>query len=187
MFIFFFRFSELRLIDIPSLKDSLPLTIVDLKKNAYKATQQGVKRLVERWIPTCVKVISDRRDAIEECMPEDEVGIMWEKRRGGSAGGAGRGTVVGRVGPPVPTSLKCCQTYIVNPLLTDVLRFCVTHWVGVVSNCTVWTVFWTLSLFLLVLSRLLRQHSEFFLVSSPTVQLDIKGAFHFPRNSANSG
>ena len=53
----------------------------------------------------------------------------------------GRGTVVGRVGPPVPTSLKCCQTCIVNPLLTDVLRFCVTHWVGVVSSCTVWTVF----------------------------------------------
>ena len=47
--------------------------------------------------------------------------------------------------------------------------------------------FWTLSLFLLVLSKLLRQHSEFVLVSSPTVQLDIKGAFHFPRNSANSG
>lgn len=85
---FFFRFSELRLIDIPSLKDSLPLTIVDLKKNAYKATQQGVKRLVEAWIPTCVKVISDRRDAIEECMPEDEVGIMWR-------GGGGR-----RVGSP---------------------------------------------------------------------------------------
>ena len=78
--LFFFRFLELRLIDIPSLKDCLPLTIVDLKKNAYKATQQGVKRLVERWIPTCVKVISDRRDAIEECMPEDEVGgIMWGK------------------------------------------------------------------------------------------------------------
>lgn len=76
----FFRFSELRLIDIPSLKESLPLTIVDLKKNACKATQQGVKRLVETWIPTCVKVISDRRDAIEECMPEDEVGgIMWGK------------------------------------------------------------------------------------------------------------
>ena len=62
-----------------------------------------------------------------------------------------------------------------------------THWVGVVSNCTVWTVFRTLSLFLLVLSKLLRQHSEFVLVSSPTVQLDIKGAFHFPRDSANSG
>ena len=133
----FFRFSELRLIDIPSLKDSLPLTIVDLKKNAYKATQQGVKRLVERWIPTCVKVISDRRDAIEECMPEDEVGIMWEKRRSGSAGGAGRGKVGRRVGPPVSSSLKYCETCIVNTILTDVLRFCVTHRVGVVSNCTV--------------------------------------------------
>ena len=116
-------------------------------------------------------------------MPEDEVGgIMWEKRRGGSAGGAGRGTVGRRVGPPVPPSLKCCQACIVNSLLTDVLRFCVTHWVGVVSNCTVWTVFWTLSLFTLVLSKLLRQHSKFVLVSSPTVQLDIKGAFYFPSN-----
>ena len=44
------------------------------------------------------------------------------------------------------------------------------------------TVFWTLSPFLLVLSKLLRQHSEFVLVSSPTVQLDIKGAFYFPSN-----
>ena len=61
-----------------------------------------------------------------------------------------------------------------------------THWVGVVSNCTVWTVFWTLSLFILVLSKLLRQHSKFVLVSSPTVQLDIKGAFHLPRNPGNS-
>ena len=29
-------------------------------------------------------------------MPEDEVGIMWEKRRGGSAGGAGGGGGYGR-------------------------------------------------------------------------------------------
>ena len=62
-----------------------------------------------------------------------------------------------------------------------------THRVGVVSNCTVWTVCLTLSLFLLVLSKLLRQHSKFVLVGSPTVHLDIKGAFHLPRNSANSG
>ena len=53
-----------------------------------------------------------------------------------------------------------------------------THWVGVVSNCTVWTVFLDVIAF---------YHSKFVLVSSPTVQLDIKGAFHFPRNSANSG
>ena len=58
--------------------------------------------------------------------------------------------------------------------------------VGVVSNCTVGLFFWTLSLFLLVLAKLLRQLSKFVLVSSPTVQLDIKGAFHLPRNPGNS-
>lgn len=67
------RYSELRLIDIASLKESLPLTITDLKKNAYKATQHGVKRLMETWIPSCVKIISDRREDIEEYMPEEEV------------------------------------------------------------------------------------------------------------------
>ena len=43
-------------------------------------------------------------------MPEDEVGIMWENRRGGSAGGAGRGTVGRRVGSPVSSSLKYSET-----------------------------------------------------------------------------
>ena len=98
----------------------------------------------------------------------------------------GRGTVVGRVGPPVPSSLKCCQTCKVNPLLTDVLRFCLTRW-SVLFRIALWDCFfWTLSLFLLAISKLLRQLSKFVLVSSPTVQLDIKGAFHLPRNSGNS-
>ena len=119
-------------------------------------------------------------------MSEDEVGIMWEKRRGGSAGGAGRGTVGRRVGPPVSSPLKYCETCIVNPLLTDVLRFCLTRW-SVLFRIALWDCFfWTLSLFLLAISKLLRQLSKFVLVSSPTVQLDIKGAFHLPRNSGNS-
>ena len=74
-------------------------------------------------------------------MPEDEVGgIMWEKRRGGSAGGAGRGTVGRRVGPPVSSSLKYCETCIVNPLLTDVLRFCLTRW-SVLFRIALWDCF----------------------------------------------
>jgi len=68
-----YSYSDLRLIDIPSLKRSLPLTITELRKNAHKATQHGVRTLLDKWIPTCVKIISDRRDDIEEWMPEDEV------------------------------------------------------------------------------------------------------------------
>lgn len=70
---FDYSYSDLRLIDIPSLKRSLPLTITELRKNAHKATQQGVRTLLDMWIPSCVKIISDRRDDIEEWMPEDEV------------------------------------------------------------------------------------------------------------------
>ena len=65
----------MRLIDIPSLKRSFPLTITELRKNAHKATQQGVRTLLDKWIPSCVKIISDRRDDIEEWMPEDEVKV----------------------------------------------------------------------------------------------------------------
>ena len=96
----------------------------------------------------------------------------------------GRGTVVGRVGPPVPTSLKCCQTCIVNPLLTDVLRFCVTRW-SVLFRIALWGLFFGRYRFFYWFFRscfVNIQNS-----SSSAVQLDIKGAFHFPRNSANSG
>lgn len=68
-------YSDLRLIDIQSLKESLPLTITELRKNTHKATKKGIKRLLDGWIPSCVKIISDRRDDIEEWMPEDEVKI----------------------------------------------------------------------------------------------------------------
>ncbi|RMX56942.1 hypothetical protein pdam_00011068, partial [Pocillopora damicornis] len=67
------NYSDLRLIDIQSLKESLPLTITELRKNTHKATQKGIKRLLDGWIPSCVKIISDRRDDIEEWMPEDEI------------------------------------------------------------------------------------------------------------------
>lgn len=71
--LFVCSYSDLRLIDIPGLEGSLPLTITDLRKNAHKATQHGVRTLLETWVPSCVKIISDRRDEIEQWMPEDEV------------------------------------------------------------------------------------------------------------------
>ena len=73
-----------------------------------------------------------------------------------------------------------------QPSLNWRLEVLLDSLVGVVSNCTVGLFFWTLSLFLLAISKLLRQLSKFVLVSSPTVQLDKKGAFHLPRNSGNS-
>ncbi|XP_068702145.1 dynein axonemal heavy chain 3-like [Montipora foliosa] len=72
LFLWESQYSELRLIDIPRLTESFPLTLNDLKKSSFKATHQGVKRLKEMWIPSCAKIISDRRDEIEVCMPEDE-------------------------------------------------------------------------------------------------------------------
>ena len=68
-----FRYSGLRLINIGHLKASLPLTIAELKTHVHKASQEGVKTLLETWLPACVKIISEKRDEIEECMPEEEV------------------------------------------------------------------------------------------------------------------
>ena len=60
----------------------------------------------------------------------------WECRgRGGGGGTVGR-----RVGPPVSSSLKYCETCIVNPLLTDVLRFCLTRW-SVLFQIALWDCF----------------------------------------------
>ena len=103
-------------------------------------------------------------------MGEDGIGTRENR-------GAGRGTGGGRVrpsGPPDLSGLPSLDRRL--EVLRDSSGRCCAE-----LHCG--TVFWTLSLFLLVLTKVLRQHSKFVLVSSPTVQLDIKRAFHLPRNS----
>jgi hypothetical protein len=74
-FIICFRYSDLRLIDIPGIKASLPMTIEQLLQHVEQSCENSASILRDKWIPSCVKIISDRRDDVEAVMSENEVGL----------------------------------------------------------------------------------------------------------------
>ena len=68
-----FRYSDLRLVDIPGITKSLPLTIEIFSKRVQESSEKAARLLQTEWVPACVKIISDKRQEIEALMPDDEV------------------------------------------------------------------------------------------------------------------
>lgn len=73
-----FRFADFRLIDLPGLRECLPLTTTELRKHVQQSSEEGAKFLTEKWIPACVEIVSNRREDIESWMPGEEV-KTWGK------------------------------------------------------------------------------------------------------------
>ena len=73
-----FRFADFRLIDLPGLRECLPLTTTELRKHVQQSSEEGAKFLTKKWIPACVEIVSNRREDIESWMPGEEV-KTWGK------------------------------------------------------------------------------------------------------------
>jgi hypothetical protein len=61
------------LINVEELVVSMPLTIAELARLVSESSSKAVQHLKEVWIPTCAKLISDKREDVEAWMPQDEV------------------------------------------------------------------------------------------------------------------
>ena len=68
-----YRYSSLRLIDIPGLTKSLPLTTESFRNHVQQSCNEAARTIQMDWVPACVKIISDRREEVEALMPDDEV------------------------------------------------------------------------------------------------------------------
>lgn len=51
----------------------MPLTVEVFSKLVSQSCAKSVENLKEVWIPTCAKIISDKRDEVESWMPYVEV------------------------------------------------------------------------------------------------------------------
>ena len=71
--VFTFRYSDFRLINVEELVLSMPLTMVEFSRLVSESSSKAVQHLKEVWIPTCAKLISDKRENVEAWMPQDEV------------------------------------------------------------------------------------------------------------------
>lgn len=49
------------------------MTVEQLLQHVNQSCEDGASILRNKWIPSCVKIISDNRDDVEVVMPEGEV------------------------------------------------------------------------------------------------------------------
>ena len=73
-----FRYTEFRLVDIEDLVFHMPLSIAEFSRLVSESSQKAVQHLKEVWIPSCAKLISEKREDVEAWMPQDEVWFPYQ-------------------------------------------------------------------------------------------------------------
>lgn len=54
------------------------MTVEQLLQHVNQSCEDGASILRNKWIPSCVKIISDNRDDVEVVMPEGEVRVVMD-------------------------------------------------------------------------------------------------------------
>lgn len=67
----FFRYGSFRLIDIPGLREVMPITMEEFLKHVEKSTKAGVEKLRFDWLPECCAIVDMKREEVEKWMPQD--------------------------------------------------------------------------------------------------------------------
>ena len=67
-----FRYGSFRLIDIPGLREIMPVTMEMFVDHVKQSSAAGAERLKKEWIPECCQIIDSKRDDIEAWMPMDD-------------------------------------------------------------------------------------------------------------------
>ena len=69
---FSFRYGKFRLIDIPGLRDIMPVTMETFIDHVKASSKKAAEILNTQWVAECCAIIDDRRDMIEGIMPTDD-------------------------------------------------------------------------------------------------------------------
>ena len=65
------RYGSLRLIDIPGVRASAPITMQEFKDHVIASSSSGRDVLLKQWMSEACDLISDLRDDVEALMPMD--------------------------------------------------------------------------------------------------------------------
>ena len=72
------------MINVKQLSESMPLTLQHLEELIQQGCAKSREILSETWVFQCAKLIGDRRDVVEEMMPNNEVSVnLYFGIRGG--------------------------------------------------------------------------------------------------------
>ena len=62
----------MRLIDIPGLRSRAPVLMDDFREHVIASSAAGRKTLLENWMVEVCDIISERRETVEQLMPEND-------------------------------------------------------------------------------------------------------------------
>ena len=66
------RYKDFRLIDIPKLREVMPVTMEDFTEHVKESSKKGAEILRTQWVNECCDIIDEHRDNIEDLMPGDD-------------------------------------------------------------------------------------------------------------------
>ncbi|KAL4226016.1 hypothetical protein ACF0H5_014003 [Mactra antiquata] len=73
------KYGLFRLIDIPGLREVMPVTMEDFLKHVQKSTKAGVEKMRYEWLPECCAIVDMKREEVEKWMPQDDEDVRLEK------------------------------------------------------------------------------------------------------------
>ncbi|KAK7495478.1 hypothetical protein BaRGS_00013176, partial [Batillaria attramentaria] len=76
LFHFQTKYGDFRLIDIPGLKEVMPVTMETFLKHVQESSRAAAKRLSRDWLAECCAIIDDHRDIVEMWMPRGSLNRM---------------------------------------------------------------------------------------------------------------
>ncbi|KAK7101862.1 hypothetical protein V1264_020178 [Littorina saxatilis] len=76
---FEFKYGKLRLIDIPGLKQIMPVTMETFLKHVQESSRAGARVLAKEWIQECCDIVDSRREEIESFTPRRQPGFQDER------------------------------------------------------------------------------------------------------------
>ena len=77
---FFCRYGDFRLINIPHLREVMPLTMENFYKNIKQSSKAAAEQLRYQWLPEVCEIVDSHRETVEQWMPQDSVSfkLSWK-------------------------------------------------------------------------------------------------------------
>ncbi len=66
------RYDAVRLIDMPHLRQVMPVTMEDFTAHVTESSQSAARKLQTQWVKECCEIIDAQQDNIESLMPQDD-------------------------------------------------------------------------------------------------------------------
>ncbi|XP_055958183.1 dynein axonemal heavy chain 3 [Patella vulgata] len=79
LYLFHTKYADFRLIDIPKLRQIMPITMEEFLKHVQTSSKEGARYLRKTWLNDCCDIVDELRDDVEAMMPKHNQDLRMDK------------------------------------------------------------------------------------------------------------